>query len=32
MVDNKELADKLISLVQLDIDAVHASKEAIEKS
>ena len=30
-MDNKEIAKKLSSLVQLDIDAVHAYKEAIEK-
>ena len=31
-MDNKEIAKKLSSLVQLDIDAVHAYKEAIEKT
>ena len=30
-MDNKEIAKKLSSLAQLDIDAVHAYKEAIEK-
>lgn len=30
-MDNKEIAKKLGSLAQLDIDAVHAYKEAIEK-
>lgn len=30
-MDDKDIAGKLSSLVQLDIDAVHAYKEAIEK-
>ncbi|MGB3225217.1 MAG: DUF2383 domain-containing protein [Desulforhopalus sp.] len=30
-MDNKEIAKKLGSLAQLDIDAVHAYKEAIDK-
>lgn len=30
-MDNEEIAKKLSSLAQLDIDAVHAYKEAIEK-
>lgn len=30
-MDNREIAKKISSLAQLDIDAVHAYKEAIEK-
>ncbi len=31
-MDNREICKKLSSLVQLDIDAIHAYKEAIEKA